>query len=312
MDLILKGGKPNGGKGGKPGGASISGDLVKEGDIASFVVDVIDASRQVPVIVDMWAPWCGPCKQLGPLLEKLVRQANGALRMVKINVDKNQSLAQQLRVQSIPAVFAFKNGQLVDGFVGALPESQIKAFMQRLTGDVGGAVEDALADAKELLDQGEAESADQIYRQILAQDPANAPALGGVLRCHVALGEVEQAAELLAKLPADLAGHPDIAAVRTALDLAAQAPESGAISELARRLSANPDDHRARHDLALAHYAAGDRQRAVDELLEIVRRDRSWEEDAARKQLVKLFEAFGPADPLTLSARRRLSSLLFT
>ncbi|MEO5373620.1 MAG: thioredoxin [Alphaproteobacteria bacterium] len=311
MDLILKGAKSGGGKGGSSGQPA-SSDLIKEGDAATFVADVIDASRQVPVIVDMWAPWCGPCKQLGPLLEKLVRAARGALRMVKINVDKNQNLAAQLRVQSIPAVFAFRNGQLVDGFVGALPESQIKAFIQRLMGDGKADMGDALAEAKALLDQGDTETADRIYRQIIAEDPGNVTALGGVLRCHVALGELDEARELMARLPADMAAHADIVAVRTSLELAAAAPKSGAIRDLASRVAANPDDHQARHDLALAHYAAGDRERAVDELLEIVRRDRTWDEDGARRQLVKLFEAFGPTDPLTVAARRRLSTLLFS
>lgn len=320
MEFILKGGKPGPGKGGKGadagamiGGAAGAGELIKDTDTAHFVADVIEASRTVPVILDLWAPWCGPCKQLGPLLEKLVRAANGAVRLVKLNVDENQGIAAQLRVQSIPAVFAFGNGALVDGFVGALPESQIKAFIERLTGGKdGGGLDEAVAEARALLDAGDLPAAEDLFRQILEHDPGNVGALAGVLRCFVARGDTVAAKDLLGRLPPDLANKPEIAAVRTMLELAEQAPGAGAVLDLARKLAGNPDDHQTRHDLALAYYAAGQREKAVDELLEIVRRDRTWNEDGGRKQLIKLFDAFGPTDPLTLSARRRLSALLFS
>lgn len=304
----------SGGKGAPAApGNGPAGDLVKEGSTATFVDDVIKASQTVPVIVDFWAPWCGPCKQLGPLLEKLVAGARGAVRMVKINVDQNQDLAAQLRVQSIPMVYAFKGGRPVDAFVGAQPESQLKSFVERLIGgaDVSGGVEEALAEAKEFLAQGDPATAGQIYQEVLAQDPRNGAAIAGLLRCLMATGDHAQAKQVLAGLPPELAGHAEIQGVRTALELAEQAGAAGAPADLRRRLAEHPDDHEARYDLAMAYYAAGEREAAVDELLELVRRDRTWNEEAGRKQLIKLFEAFGPTDPLTLSTRRRLSSLLF-
>ncbi|MBF0128834.1 MAG: thioredoxin, partial [Alphaproteobacteria bacterium] len=269
MDLIIKE------SAGGPGAA----DLVKDTDTKNFMADVVEASRQVPVIVDLWAPWCGPCKQLGPMLEKLVRQAGGKVRMVKVNVDENQGLATQLRVQSIPAVFAFKNGALVDGFVGAQPESQLKAFIQRLAGDAAGAIEDALAEARDLFDAGEIEAAADIYRQIQTEDPENAPAIAGLLRCLIEGGDAATAADVLSRLPAGIAAHAEITAIRTSLELAEAAPASGSVGELTRKVAANPDDHQARYDLAMAHYAAGDRAEAAEALLEIVRRDRGWQED---------------------------------
>ncbi|MFN3075660.1 MAG: thioredoxin [Alphaproteobacteria bacterium] len=320
MDLIFKGGRMAGGKPAgttgsektAPGGGGGPDELIKDCGSATFVADVIDASHHVPVIVDLWAPWCGPCKQIGPVLEKLVRQAGGAVRLVKINVDENQKLAAQLRVQSIPAVFAFRGGQLVDGFVGALPESQIKSFLQRVLGDAGSGVDEALAEARTLLDSGEVESAEEIYQQILSQDPANTGALAGILRCMMARGQNDRALALLAKLPAETAAHADIVSVRTALDLAAQAPQGDSLQGLKQAVAADPDNHRARFDLAMAHFAAGASQMAVEALLEIVRRDRTWEDDGARKQLLKLFEAMGHADPVTVAGRRKLSSLLFS
>jgi putative thioredoxin len=303
-------------------GAAAAG-LVKDGDTQTFMVDVIDASNEVPVIVDFWAPWCGPCKQLGPAIEKAVKEAKGAVRLVKIDIDQNQELAAQMRIQSIPAVYAFFQGRPVDGFVGALPESQVKAFVQRLikqTGaQPGGAaagpspVEQALEQAEEALAEGDAGTASAIFGQVLAHEPGNLQATAGLARAHLAAGDVEGAKKALAKLPADKAGDTAIAAARAAIELAEQASQAqGEAGELRARLAADANDHAARYDLALALYGAGEREAAVDALLEIVRRNRGWNEEAARKQLVKLFEAMGPTDPLTISARRRLSSILFS
>jgi putative thioredoxin len=302
---------------GPPAGAPSAGPVIKDGTTDSFLVDVIEASNQVPVIVDFWATWCGPCKQLGPALEKAVREAKGAVRLVKIDVDHNQELAAQMRVQSIPAVYAFDKGRPVDGFVGALAESQIKAFVGRLLKSAGGPAEpspidQALEQADQALVAGDGGTASAIYGQVLAHEPQNAAAIGGLARCYAAAGDVEQAKATLAKAPADGVPHAAIVAARAAVELAEQgAGAAGAIPELRERLARDAGDHRARFDLALALYAKGEREAAVDELLEIVRRARQWDEEAGRKQLVKLFEAMGPTDPLTVSGRRRLSSLLF-
>ncbi|MBW7852399.1 MAG: thioredoxin [Rhodospirillales bacterium] len=307
MDILF-------GKGANAGGGAEGGALIKESDTQNFMADVIQASQQVPVIVDFWAPWCGPCKQLGPMLEKAVKEARGAVRMVKVNVDQNQELAAQLRVQSIPAVYAFKGGRPVDAFVGALPESQIKSFVKRLItgGAAGPTLDDILEQAKEIMAEGDVATAAEIYRQVLAEEAGHPVALAGLMRCMIAAGDAAGAERMLDDLPPEAAKHPDVAAVRTQLELAAQAGKAGSTADLRRRLSADPEDHQARFDLALAYYAAGEREAAVDELLELVRRDRAWNEEGARKQLVKLFEAFGPTDPLTVSARRRLSSILFS
>lgn len=312
MEQLLKTPPP-----GPPGGAPLPGALIKDGTTDSFLADVIEASNLVPVIVDFWAPWCGPCKQLGPAIEKSVREAKGAVRLVKIDIDQNQELAAQMRIQSIPAVYAFHKGRPVDGFVGALPESQIKAFVDRLLKMAGGQaepspIEQALEQADQAFAAGDHGTASAIYGQILAHEPQNAAAIGGLARCYAAAGDVEQAKATLAKAPADGAKHPAIVAARAAVELAEQgAGAAGAIPELRERLARDAGDHRARYDLALALYAKGEREAAVDELLELVRRARQWDEEAARKRLVKLFEALGPADPLTLSGRRRLSSVLF-
>jgi putative thioredoxin len=293
-------------------------DLIKESSTATFMADVIDASHDHPVIVDFWATWCGPCKTLGPQLEKAVREAKGAVRMVKVDVDKNQELAQQMRIQSIPAVYAFKDGRPVDGFVGAVPESQVKQFVQRLaqTGAKGkgpSPVEQALAMAKEAMTAGDTERAGAIFAQVLQHEPDNAEAVGGLARALVARGQMEEAKELLAEVPKELADHAEIAAARAALELAeAGAKAKGALGELQARVKRDPKDFAARFELASARFAAGEREAAIDDLLEIVRRNRSWNDDAARKQLLKFFEAMGPTDPLTVASRKRLSSILFS
>ena len=291
-------------------------DVIKDGSDRTFMADVIEASRDVPVIVDFWAPWCGPCKQLGPALEKAVRAAKGAVKLVKIDTDQHPMIAQQLRVQSIPAVYAFFQGRPVDGFVGGQPESQIKTFVERLAKLAGGAeddmLEDALAQAKEALEAGDVAMASNIYGQILQAVPDSGAAYAGLVRCLIAAGDLERAKQMIAQAPEAVAKDKDLAAAKTAIEVAEQAKNAGPIPELMEKVAHDKNDHQARYDLAMALYAAGKRESAVDELLELVRRDRTWNEDAARKQLVKLFEAFGPKDPLTLSARRRLSSILFS
>ncbi len=292
------------------------GDVVKATDTASFEADVITASQQTPVIVDFWAPWCGPCKQLGPALEKVVRATNGAVRMVKVNVDENQELAGHLRVQSIPAVFAFKDGQPVDGFVGAVPESQLKAFVDKLMAGAEAApspIEEALNHAKAAFDAGDHGAAAEVYGQILAHDPTIVAARAGLIRCAVALGDLARARQALDELPGEMEGDSGVAAARVALELAEQGQgAAGETRELEERLARDGNDHRARYDLALALYGGDDAEGAIEQLLELVRRDRAWDEEAGRKQLLKIFEALGPTHELTLSGRRSLSSILFS
>ena len=291
-------------------------NLVKNGSTATFMADVIDASHDAAVVVDFWAPWCGPCKQLGPALEKAVRDARGAVRMVKINIDENPELAQQMRIQSIPAVYAFKDGRPVDGFVGALPESQVKQFVSRLATAAGAGpspIEEALALAQEALKAGDAARAANIYGQILQHEPGNLDAAAGLAKLAIARKEFAKARQLLDRVPKEGANHAEVAAARAALELAEAGEKSkGAVGGLRQRLQQNAGDHEARYELASALFAAGERGEAVDELLELVRRDRKWNDEAARKQLVKFFEAMGHGDPLTVAARKRLSSILFS
>ena len=296
-----------------PAPTAAGGELIKDATTATFVRDVVEASLKVPVIVDFWAPWCGPCKQLGPSLEKLVRQAGGTVRLVKVNVDENQELAAQMRVSSIPMVYAFHRGQPVDGFSGAIPESQLRAFIEKLTGGAKAPLDQALDQAHAALKAGDARGAAAAFGQILAQDPTNASAIAGIIRAAVALGDVARARQIAGGLTDALRAQVDIAAALSALELAEQA--AGAAGDLARLqalLAANPADHQARFDLAAALFAQGNAEAAIDELLAIIKRARTWNDEAARKQLVKIFDALGPADPRVASGRRQLSSILFS
>ncbi len=309
METIIGAGAGSGGE--PPGG------LIKDSDSAGFAQDVIEASMTAPVIVDFWAPWCGPCKQLTPTLEKTVQAARGAVRMVKVNIDENQDLAAQLRIQSIPAVYAFFKGQPVDGFVGAQSESQIKAFVDRLASQAGteagpSPVDQALEQAQTALEAGQPAAASALFGQVLQHEPDNDTALAGLIRCHLDSGDAAAAREMFDSLTEDKASAVAFASIKAAIELAEQSAEAGEIPELEARVAAQPNDHQARFDLAMALHAAGEREAAVEALLEIMGRDRSWNEAAARHQLLKFFEAWEPKDELTQSARRRLSSLLFS
>lgn len=290
-----------------------AGALIKDSSARTFVADVLEASREVPVLVDFWAPWCGPCKQLTPILEKVVREAKGAVKLVKINIDENQAIAQQLRVQSIPAVFAFRNGQPVDGFMGALPESQVRDFIKRLaSGDGPSPIDELTALADEAAKAGDLSAAAQAYGQILQEEPQNPAALGGLARCYVASGDVERAKQTLALVPLEHQNHEAVSGVQAQLKLAELASKAGDSNALRAKVQADANDHQARMDLAASLAARGENETAIAELLDSIRRDRNWNEAAARKQLLTLFEALGAADPAVQSGRRRLSSILFS
>lgn len=298
--------------GGNPTTQAQDGDLIKDIGEATFMQDVIEASAEVPVIVDFWAPWCGPCKALGPALEDAVRKAGGRVKMVKVNVDENQSIAAQLRIQSIPTVYAFHQGRPADGFQGAVSPAEITDFVNRVA-DLGGdgGLSEAVEAAEAMLAEGAVEDAAQTFAAILGEDPANAAAFGGLVRAHLALEQLDQAEALLASAPAEIQGSKEYEAAVAQLELLKQAQDAGPVAELRAAVDAEPDNHQARFDLAQALHAAGDVEAAVDELLDLFRRDRDWNNGAAKDQLFTIFDALKPQDPVVLRGRRKLSSMIF-
>ena len=301
------------------GGAQVpqaASDLIKETTTQTFVKDVIEESKRQPVLIDFWAPWCGPCRQLTPIIEKAVRNAKGRVKLVKMNIDEHPAIPGQMGIQSIPAVIAFVNGQPADGFMGAVPESQVNAFIDKLTKGMAAPGEpniaEVLKEAEAVLAEGDAETAAQIYAEVLAIDATNIAALAGLAKCYVTSGAVEQAKQTLGMVPESKRNDAAVKAVQASIELAEQAQAVGPVTELEQKVAANPLDHQARFDLATALNAMGKRVEATEQLLAIVKRDRKWNDDGARKQLVQLFEAWGGADEATIEGRKRLSTILFS
>ncbi|WP_158965478.1 thioredoxin [Chachezhania sediminis] len=296
--------------------AAPAGDLIKDTTEANFMADVVDASQEVPIVVDFWAPWCGPCKTLGPMLEDAVKAAKGAVKMVKVNVDEAQMIAGQLRIQSIPTVYAFYQGQPIDGFQGAVPASEVKAFIDRLVQAAGGeapgaGLDAAVEAAEEMLGEGAAVDAAQTFAAILEEDPHHAAAYGGLVRAHIAMDDLDQAEAILNGAPAEISHSPELEAAHAQLELARQAAGAGPVAELQAKVDADPGDLQARFDLAQALHANGKVQEAVDQLLDLFKRDREWNEGAAKAQLFTIFDALKPNDPIVLNGRRKLSSMIF-
>jgi len=291
------------------------GSVIKEVSEATFMQDVIEASKEKPVIVDFWAPWCGPCKTLGPQLEEAVKAANGAITMAKVNVDENQMIAGQMQVQSIPTVFAFANGQPVDGFQGAVSASEIKAFVDRVVaangGEVGSGLDSAIKSAEQMLLEGDFEAAIETFSAILEEDPNNLKSYVGLIKCYIALNDLDQAEAILNGAPIEISQSSEIESVHAQIELAKQARDAGPISDLALLVEEKPDDHDARFQLAQALHGAGQIEEAVDQLLELFRRDREWNDGAAKSQLLIIFEALEPNNAIVLSGRRQLSSMIF-
>ena len=288
------------------------GDIIKDSDTNNFSTDVIDQSTKIPVVVDFWAPWCGPCKQLSPTLDKLAREYGGKIQLVKINVDENQELATQMRVQSIPMVVAFKDGQPVDGFAGALPESQLRQFFEKLTGSEGSPIEQALEKASMMIANGDTQNAAEIYSQILAQDPINAASHAGVAKCLIEAEGIEKAQAYLKGLDADILNKEEVKSVLAAIDLEHASTDTEETDSLRQKLATSPDDPQLRYDLAIALYGDGCSEEAIDILVELVKTHKTWNEEAARAQLLKIFEALGHSDPITIEGRRKLSVVIFS
>ena len=288
------------------------GDIIKDSDTNNFSTDVIDQSTNIPVVVDFWAPWCGPCKQLSPTLDKLAREYGGKIQLVKINVDENQELATQMRVQSIPMVVAFKDGQPVDGFAGALPESQLRQFFEKLTGSEGSPIEQALEKASMMVENGDTQNAAEIYSQILAQDPINAASHAGVAKCLIEAEGIEKAQAYLKGLDADILNKEEVKSVLAAIDLEHASTDTEETDSLRQKLATSPDDPQLRYDLAIALYGDGCSEEAINILVELVKTHKTWNEEAARAQLLKIFEALGHSDPITIEGRRKLSVVIFS